>query len=374
MERIRIAAARCIKGRMQPPCRACEAVCPAGAFSWGLLDASACIDCGLCTAVCPAGAVETQLAYGERLAEAFAQPRVLLACEKTAQRADRDAAWDETAAAGEAAARTEGAAPLPCLGFLTRGLLWAIASQKEARLIVGACRSCIPAVYRHLLAEAEAANEALLAAGRPPIAVLDEAPAAGKVSRRDFFLHFVQAAKERLGQGGEAATGEAREGDGAAVIGTAASSSSYETAAAAQKKEAEMLSPPVSLFTPVWAFSRGALPAAVHGDLTLFDGCTGCGFCARLCPSGALRAELQEAELVLTFYPQLCTSCGLCQARCPKGALRLTASPAAKRWRVPLPHCASCGAPFQPIGASDVCRACLDGARTAAAPSSPHED
>ena len=375
MERIRIAAARCIKGRMQPPCGACEAVCPAGAFSWGMLDASACIDCGLCTAVCPAGAVETQLAYGERLAEAFAQPRVLLACEKTAQRADRDAAWDEEAAAGEAAARTEGAAPLPCLGFLTRGLLWAIASQKEARLIVGACRSCIPAVYRHLLAEAEAANAALLAAGRPPVAVLDEAPAAGKVSRRDFFLHFVQAAKERLGKGAEAATGEAGKPEGAAGTRTGAGEvpAGFESAAA-QKKEAEMLSPPVSFFTPVWAFSRGALPAAVHGDLTLFDGCTGCGFCARLCPSGALRAELQEAELVLTFYPQLCTSCGLCQARCPKGALRLTASPAAKRWRVPLPHCASCGAPFQPIGASDVCRACLDGARTAAAPSSPHED
>lgn len=351
MERIRIAAAKCIKGRGQPPCRACEAACPAGAFSWGMLDASACIDCGLCTAVCPAGAIETRLAYGERLAEAFAQPRVLLACEKAAHPAEKDRAGSESSAEEKAAA------PLPCLGFLTRGLLWAIASKKDTCLFVGVCASCRPAVHRHLLAEAGAANAALREAGCPPIVVCDAAPSTEPVSRREFFLRFVHAAKERLGQGG-AAEHTAEDGANSAAADGAAASAGL-TAAASAAGGAAPLAP---FSAPAWAFSRGALPAAVHGDITLFDGCTGCGFCARLCPSGALRADLLDTEFALTFYPQLCTSCGLCQTRCPKGALRLAASPAAKRWRVPLPHCASCGAPFQPVGASAVCRACLENA------------
>ena len=112
---------------------------------------------------------------------------------------------------------------------------------------------------------------------------------------------------------------------------------------------------------PAWAFAHGAQPAAVHADLALYSGCNACGFCARLCPHGALQAGVEGEDFVLFFTPQLCTACGLCTARCPKSALRLAASPAAKCWRIPLPRCESCGAPFQPIGASKVCRACMEG-------------
>ena len=113
--------------------------------------------------------------------------------------------------------------------------------------------------------------------------------------------------------------------------------------------------------SPAWAFAHGAQPAAVHADLALYSGCNACGFCARLCPHGALQAGVEGEDFVLAFTPQLCTACGLCTARCPKSALRLAASPAAKRWRIPLPRCTNCGAPFQPIGASKVCRACMEG-------------
>ena len=112
---------------------------------------------------------------------------------------------------------------------------------------------------------------------------------------------------------------------------------------------------------PAWAFAHGAQPAAVHADLALYNGCNACGFCARLCPHGALQASVEGEDFVLTFMPQFCTACGLCTVRCPKSALRLAASPAAKCWRIPLPRCESCGAPFQPIGASKVCRACMEG-------------
>ena len=124
----------------------------------------------------------------------------------------------------------------------------------------------------------------------------------------------------------------------------------------------DSMRPALTAFSaPAWAFAHGAQPAAVHADLALYSGCNACGFCARLCPHGALQAGVEGEDFVLAFTPQLCTACGLCTARCPKSALRLAASPAAKRWRIPLPRCTNCGAPFQPIGASKVCRACMEG-------------
>ena len=307
MEKIRLAAARCIKGRLQPPCRACEDVCPVGAFRWGVPYPDLCIECGLCTAVCPAAAVETRLDYAAKLTAVVAAdaPSVRLACAKSAP----DSA-------------------LPCLGFLTRGVLWAIASQKEVQLDIGSCRACLPAVHAHLAREAAAADAALAAAGAHDVGPADRM-ACGAV------------AEERAG----ATSAEADRGllPDAAGMGQ------------------DSIPPALTAFSdPAWAFAHGAQPAAVHADLALYSGCNACGFCARLCPHGALQAGVEAEDFVLSFTPQLCTACGLCTARCPKSALRLAASPAAKRWRIPLPRCESCGAPFQPIGASKVCRACME--------------
>ena len=179
LEKIRLAAAMCIKGRLQPPCHACEDVCPVGAFRWGVPHPELCIDCGLCTAVCPAAAVETRLDYAVKLTAVVAAdaPSVRLACAKSAP--------DST---------------LPCLGFLTRGILWAIASQKEVQLDISSCRACLPAVHAHLAREAAATDAALAAAGRAPLRLLDAEPAAREYSRRDFFRRFRDVAKEKFGQ------------------------------------------------------------------------------------------------------------------------------------------------------------------------------
>ena len=380
LEKIRLAAARCIKGRLQPPCRACEDVCPVGAFRWGVPHPDLCIDCGLCTAVCPAAAVETRLDYAAKLTAVVAAdaPSVRLACAKSAPDS-----------------------MLPCLGFLTRGILWVIASKREVQLDIGACRACLPAVHAHLVREAAAVDAALAAAGRAPLRLLDAEPAAREYSRRDFFRRFRDVAKEKFGQGdaaggagGSAAAGAHDVGlvermAGGAVAGECAGAASAEADDVLPPDAAGMeqasVRPALAAFSAsawafahgaqpaavhadlvafnpaAWAFACGAPPAAVHADIALYSGCNACGFCARLCPHGALRASVEGEDFVLTFMPQLCTACGLCTARCPKSALRLAASPAAKRWRIPLPRCESCGAPFQPIGASKVCRACMEG-------------
>lgn len=351
VEKIRLSAAKCIKGYLQPPCRACEGVCPAGAFRWGMPQTELCLDCGLCTAVCPAGAIETRQSYAAKLSGALSAPQVHLACTKTVPDS-----------------------MLPCLGFLTRGILWAIASKREVQLDVGACRSCVPAVYEHLCRESAAANTALEAAGRTLLRLQDTEPAAREYSRRDFFRRFRDAAKEKFGQtdaaGGAGSDGaevhsaeRMLQGDTSGADADAAAGQDEGRAGdAAETQEENPTYPSLTAFDPsAWAFLYGAFPAAVHGDLALYSGCNACGFCAHLCPQGALQADIEDADFVLSFTPQLCTACGLCTARCPKNALRLAASPAAKRWRIPLPHCANCGAPFQPIGASKLCRTCLGG-------------
>ena len=338
LEKIRLAAARCIKGRLQPPCRACEDVCPAGAFRWGVPHPDLCIECGLCTAVCPAAAVETRLDYAAKLTAVVAADAssVRLACAKSAPDS-----------------------MLPCLGFLTRGILWAIASQKEVQLDIGSCRACLPAVYAHLAREAAALDAALAAAGRAPLRLLDAEPAAREYSRRDFFRRFRDVAKEKFGQGD--AAGGAGESAAVGAAAPAAAAGGRGAAGEAARRGDTAACAELAAFNPAaWAFAGGAPPAAVHADLALYSGCNACGFCACLCPHGALQAGVEGEDFVLSFTPQLCTACGLCIARCPKNALRLAASPAAKRWRIPLPRCTSCGVPFQPIGASKVCRVCME--------------
>jgi NADH-quinone oxidoreductase subunit I len=80
---------------------------------------------------------------------------------------------------------------------------------------------------------------------------------------------------------------------------------------------------------------RPAFPAfkGHHGFLQEEDGtlkCVGCGICAGVCPSQAIRVYTEEGpdhEKVVTGYEIdafRCIYCGLCEESCPKDAIVLT--------------------------------------------------
>ena len=56
--------------------------------------------------------------------------------------------------------------------------------------------------------------------------------------------------------------------------------------------------------------------------LALRDGCTACGLCTVVCPTGAVVLERGE-HAALHFAGASCTGCNLCALHCPQGALEL---------------------------------------------------
>ena len=53
----------------------------------------------------------------------------------------------------------------------------------------------------------------------------------------------------------------------------------------------------------------------------IIDGCTGCGTCVAVCPTGALTEARVTTTVVLGVSPAQCTGCGECVERCPEGVL-----------------------------------------------------
>lgn len=47
------------------------------------------------------------------------------------------------------------------------------------------------------------------------------------------------------------------------------------------------------------------------------DRCRACGFCATLCPAGAIGLGRRHYEI----DPDKCRACGVCQSRCPRNAI-----------------------------------------------------
>jgi ferredoxin len=91
--------------------------------------------------------------------------------------------------------------------------------------------------------------------------------------------------------------------------------------------------------------------ASLQVDVTR---CSGCGLCARFCPTGALDFAIDEKAFRLQFQPAICLDCTICVAACPEDAVQLgetlnlsdlTAQVSALLVEGALTQCVDCGAP-----------------------------
>ena len=71
---------------------------------------------------------------------------------------------------------------------------------------------------------------------------------------------------------------------------------------------------------------KKALAMAMRSRPQLYEGCTGCGHCARLCPAHAITIKNKKAVI----DRKKCVRCFCCQEFCPSGAMRVRRSMAAR--------------------------------------------
>ena len=89
------------------------------------------------------------------------------------------------------------------------------------------------------------------------------------------------------------------------------------------------------------------------------DVCTGCGICAKTCPTGALLHDVGDEDMTLTFDAAMCVACGQCLSKCPEAkhsAISLFKRTDLGRigqgrkliYREETPQCVACGDPIAP--------------------------
>ena len=77
---------------------------------------------------------------------------------------------------------------------------------------------------------------------------------------------------------------------------------------------------------PARKLMKKALATAMRSRPQLYEGCTGCGHCAKLCPAGAIQIKNKKAVI----DRRKCVRCFCCQEFCPSGAMRVRRSPIAR--------------------------------------------
>jgi ferredoxin len=62
---------------------------------------------------------------------------------------------------------------------------------------------------------------------------------------------------------------------------------------------------------------------AILAEIEIASGCTGCGVCIKLCPTGALINRETDERFYLGFKADLCTNCQVCVKACMYGAIKI---------------------------------------------------
>lgn len=323
-------------------CRVCAKVCPHDALRPSgdgrmSLNRAQCTGCGACVSLCPLGAIdfpgaslpeiEAQIAALLSAADPSLRPRgILFHCEKSVPALERLAQTGLSYPAGWLPVE------LPCIGMVTP--TWVLQSLNQGAAAVGVLpcgRADCRFGQRHVIeGRVDYCRELLRQVGRSPDAVkiLDAADET-ELARALASLPVPEASAnakrtQALGLSGPHAIAQA-------VLGLA------------ERHEAPLGRSLAHPFSPL-------------GVVEIRKGCTGCGACAFVCPTGALAVEREDGAVSLSFDARFCIGCQECVPACPEAVVRAQkvtdrqALSAGKRalFRDSEVRCEKCGAPVAP--------------------------
>lgn len=314
-EQLQVSAERCLNARFkQINCRVCIEVCPVDAIQITggavAIDAEVCVRCGACVWPCPP--------------EVFALPHVLqVKLREIAQAAGvapielrcPQQSGDQTRVADVTIVQHP-----RCLAELAPSQLIELAANRDVWINDAVCAACPIGTASNSIERAVVeANRWRAAFNRPrqihllsaEIDRLVEVHAARVIDsvhppsdRRAFFKLFTRTLIE---------------------AGTRAAGESDRTWVDDRRLPQHV---PIERVGLLNAIEKLGKPQALSLDLPRVQvqesDCTACGLCAKLCPTGALRFQSDDARFALDFSAALCVDCGICEKACPTQAVTLS--------------------------------------------------
>lgn len=354
---VTIESKRCVRARNRAAeCETCVQVCPAGAISIedGVrIDLDACVSCGACYHTCPAGVFSGR-----------DDLRNILTCIDNL--VDRDvvevmcAPHPSTLALSartDAVIRVEG-----CLASLGASAYIGMLALGAGQIIVRTdhCADCPLHDTQCAIQSAIDSAQGILA-GRGEASRLlqqQDAPQPRKganrpvhssknppLSRRKFFSRFSLNGEEAIRM----------------ILPT---DEGLDDAESNTPRERRRLLAGLALLPP--AKQDDPLPDGLpFARLSVAEGCTACGMCGRVCPTGAIQFFKTDDRFAVSFASGACTRCGQCIMFCEPGVLQRDGTPTPSELIAAEPvvlaigdakRCERCGTLF--VGAGTLCAPC----------------
>ncbi len=292
-ETVEFTRIKCLRERCKDSqCELCFKYCPQGAVNLNpqpAFDSAKCNKCGICVALCPTEAFShTAPVYERWLAAAHGKKKVVFSCAS-------ELGGDKI--------------KVPCIGSLSSAVMVAVASSgsESVSLDTGPCQNCTFHRGKEVALElAERANGILDVFGAKTRIIasveaseLRETPRQKEYSRRELFSIFRKSASDVVTQ-------------------TTSQPSLATIPQNMTKKSFLLLNSLKALGIPGKEVPTADLPFA---DVRIEQSCNGCGICAALCPSAALRTFDGEEHWELTFSMTHCIKCDVCTVICPQKSL-----------------------------------------------------
>lgn len=343
----------------QSECHECVDTCPEDAITMNLGPRinDACTQCGLCVNVCPTEVFQHTFNLDQYLLD---QIDSLISNSRTSKSKKSYHIHCQ-----QAEKQDEKSSCVACLGNINENVLLggALMGLDELVLTMGDCRRCRltsgEALFRDAITTFRVSERSLGLNGfvlRLEEKQKEEANEV-KLTRRAFFSSIAEPAKDKSGPARYAVDDSALETFNDEPIGQ------FDTRPSPKRESLRML-----LSQQKWR-NDVSDPHGISPWRTMKvdeKNCIACGICVAVCPTGALRKEYVNNQLIRYLNSALCTDCSLCEEACPKQVINFEATNNFASFiedtttivaRIDLTSCAICGETIPQIEGK-VCMTC----------------